>query len=285
MATSFQNMATLTYNGGTVNSNIVTGTLREVLSAVKTAVRDSYAASGTVTYVVSITNTGTADFTGLTLNDDLGGYLFNGVTVYPLAYETGSVRYYVNGTLRAAPTVTAGPPMTITGITVPAGGSALVIYETSVTRYAPLALESSITNTVSITGGGLIDPVTAQETVGVASGPDLSIFKSLEPAVVAENGRLTYTFLIQNNGNTAVTAADGVILRDTFDPILKGITVTYNGTAWTAGTDYTYNEITGEFASVAGSVTVPAAVYAQDAATGVWTATPGVSTLVISGAL
>ena len=41
MPTSFQNMATLTYTGGTVNSNIVTGELREVLTAVKTAVRET----------------------------------------------------------------------------------------------------------------------------------------------------------------------------------------------------------------------------------------------------
>jgi len=33
-------MATLTYTGGTVNSNIVTGELREVLTAAKTAVRE-----------------------------------------------------------------------------------------------------------------------------------------------------------------------------------------------------------------------------------------------------
>jgi len=32
-------MATLTYTGGTVNSNIVTGELGEVLTAAKTAVR------------------------------------------------------------------------------------------------------------------------------------------------------------------------------------------------------------------------------------------------------
>lgn len=59
--------------------------------------------------------------------------------------------------------------MTVTGITVPAGGSALVIYETEVTRYAPLAAESSVVNTVTVTGGGLAAPVTAEETVGVVS--------------------------------------------------------------------------------------------------------------------
>lgn len=283
MATSFTNMATLSYTGGTVDSNIVTGQIQEVLSAVKTAVLDRYAPDGSVTYVVSLTNSGTADLTGLTLSDDLGGYTFNGVTLYPLAYETGSVRYYVNGVLRAAPTVNAGPPMTVTGLTVPAGGSALVIYETRVTRYAPLAAESEITNTVTVTGGGLVDPVTASETVGAASGPRLSITKSLNPTVVSENGQLTYTFVIRNSGNTAVTAADDVVLRDTFSPILRDLTVTFNGAAWTAGTNYTYDAATGSFASTAGQITVPAATYTQDAATGVWSVTPGTATLVITG--
>ena len=147
MPTSFQNMATLTYTGGTVNSNIVTGELREVLTAAKTAVRENYEPGGTVTYVVSLTNSGVTPLTGLTISDNLGGYAFGGATLYPLAYLPGSVRYYVNGALQAAPAVNAGPPMTVTGITVPAGGSALVIYETEVTRYAPLAAESSVVNT------------------------------------------------------------------------------------------------------------------------------------------
>ena len=145
MPTSFQNMATLTYTGGTVNSNIVTGELREVLTAAKTAVRGRNTSRVGRSYVVSLTNAA-SPLTGLTISDNLGGYTFGGATLYPLAYLPGSVRYYVNGALQAAPAVNAGPPMTVTGITVPAGGSAFVIYETEVTRYAPLAAESSIVN-------------------------------------------------------------------------------------------------------------------------------------------
>jgi len=276
-------MATLTYTGGTVNSNIVTGELREVLTAAKTAVRENYEPGGTVTYVVSLTNSGVTPLTGLTISDNLGGYAFGGATLYPLAYLPGSVRYYVNGALQAAPAVNAGPPMTVTGITVPAGGSALVIYETEVTRYAPLAAESSIVNTVTVTGGGLTAPVTAEETVGAVSSPRLSITKGLNPTVVAENGRITYTFTIQNTGNTPVTATDDVILRDTFDPVLNGLTVTYNGAPWTAGTQYTYDGTTGLFATTAGQITVPAATYTQDPVTGAWTVTPGVSELIVTG--
>ena len=239
-------MATLTYTGGTVDSNIVTGELREVLTVVKTAVNKSYELGGRVTYVISLSNSGTVALTGLTLTDDLGGYAFGGTTLYPLAYVEGSLRYFQNGVLQDMPAVVAGPPMTVTGVTVPAGGSALVVYETAVTRYTPMAAESTVT-------------------------------------AVAANGQLTYTFTIQNRGNTAVTAADDVTLRDVFKPILKNITVTYNGTAWSAGTEYTYSETTGEFVSAVGQITVPAATYTQDPVTGVWSVTPGSSVLVITG--
>ena len=245
--------------------------------------RENYEPGGTVTYVVSLTNSGITPLTGLTISDNLCGYTFGGATLYPLAYLPGSVRYYVNGALQAAPVVNAGPPMTVTGITVPAGGSALVIYETEVTRYAPLAAESSVVNTVTVTGGGLAAPVTAEETVGVVSSPRLSITKGLNPTVVAENGRITYTFTIQNTGNTPVTATDDVILRDTFDPVLNCLTVTYNGAPWTAGTQYTYDGTTGLFATTAGQITVPAATYTQDPVTGAWAVTPGVSELIVTG--
>ena len=88
--------------------------------------------------------------------------------------------------------------------------------------------------------------------------PDLAITKSVSPSIVAENGQITYTFLIENYGNTEASASDNVIITDTFNPILTGITVTYNGNAWTAPASYTYNEATGEFATVAGQITVPA---------------------------
>ena len=166
--------------------------------------------------------------------------------------------------------------------TVPAADNAAPLADGSYTSAAQGCM-GEVTVTVTVTGGGLAEAVTAQETVGVASGSRLSVCKSLSPTVVAENGQLTYTFTIQNRGNTAVTAADDVTLRDVFKPILKNITVTYNGTAWSAGTEYTYSETTGEFVSAVGQITVPAATYTQDPVTGVWSVTPGSSVLVITG--
>ena len=70
----------------------------------------------------------------------------------------------------------------------------------------------------------------------------LTITKSLSPVPVTENGTLTYTFLVQNNGNTAAAAGSAAVITDDFDPILKNLTVSFNGTAWTEGVDYTYDE-------------------------------------------
>lgn len=281
MAT-FTNYAKLSYNGITTESNVVTGELLETLSAVKTAVPEAYTANGTVAYVVSLVNSGTAAFNALTVTDDLGGYTFDGATVYPLAYSDGSVKYYVNGILQATPSVTAGPPLEISGISVPAGGNAIIVYEARVTGYAPLGTEATVTNTVTISGTGLSTSVTASETIGNSPETELNITKAISPAAVTENGTLTYTFVIENTGSVAATAADNVIMTDTFDPILDPLSVTFNGTAWTQGINYTYDATTGVFATQAGEITVPAATYTQNDS-GVWTVQPGTATLVITG--
>ena len=228
MAT-FTNFATLSYNGGTTTSNVVTGELLETLSATKIAVMDDYTAKDDVTYVVTLLNSGTAPLNGLTVTDDLGGYLFEGDTVYPLEYTNGSIHYYINGVLQADPAVTAGPPLVISGISVPAGGNVMLVYEATVTEFAPLAADDTITNTAVITGGGLAAPVTASEIIETEDRADLTISKSVSPAVVTENGQLTYTFVIANHGNTPAVATDDVVVSDVFDPILNPITVTFNG--------------------------------------------------------
>lgn len=278
----FTNFATLSYNGGTTDSNTVVGEIVETLAVTKTAVTDNYTAKDSIVYAVSVTNSGTAPFSNLTLTDNLGGYAFNQTTVYPLEYTANSVLYYINGVLQTAPTVTAGPPLVISGITVPAGGNAVIIYETTVTAYAPLDAEGTVTNTVTVTGGGLATALTATETVSVLPRADLTIGKALSPTAVSENGTLTYTFVIANSGSIAATASDNVVLTDTFSPILKNIGVTLDGVALTEGTQYTYDTATGVFATVAGQITVPAATYTQNA-DGTQAVTPGTATLVITG--
>lgn len=282
MATFF-NQATLSYNGNTVNSNIVTGELVDVISATKTALTSDYTAGSVVSYAVNIINTGTVDFNGLSITDDLGAYTFNATTLVPLTYIDGSVRYFVNGVPAAAPTVTAGPPLTISGINVPASGNATVIYSATVNSFAPLGENADITNTVTVTGGGISSDITAEATVPADTEALLTITKSLNPTVVSDNGQLTYTFVIQNTGAQAVIATDNASITDTFDPIINITGVTFDGAAWAEGTNYTYDDTTGVFTTVPGQIVVPAATYAQDPTTGTYIINPGTVTLTVTG--
>lgn len=281
MAT-FTNQATLRYNGNVINSNITTGELLEALSASKTAVIDTYNQGADITYVINIINSGTTAFNGVSVTDNLGAYTFGTETLVPLDYVTGSVQYYANGVLQATPAVTAGPPLVISGITVPANGVATIIYVVRANQYAPLDTTGEITNTAVVSGTGTTD-ITVSETVTPENGARLTITKAMSPTTITENGRLTYTFTIQNLGNPDAVVTDNVAITDTFNPILSDLTVTFNGTTWTEPANYTYSETTGEFATVAGQITVPAATYTQDTATGIWVVEPGVSVLTVTG--
>ena len=281
----FTNQATLTYNGNSTNSNIAYGEILDVLVATKTAVEGSYTPGQLVTYVVTLRNTGGAPLAGLVVTDNLGGYDFNGATVYPLTYEVGSVALFANGVPQTAPTVTAGPPLVFSDITVPADGDVVIVYQARANAYANPAVDGTIDNTVTVTGDGLSAPITATETVNASADPVLSISKSITPAQVVDNDRVTYTFVIQNSGNQAVVATDDAAITDTFDPILTALAVTFNGVSWTQGVQYNYNEATGLFTTVPGQILVPAATYVQDPVTGAYTATPGIATLVVTGTI
>lgn len=283
MAT-FYNQATLNYNNTTTTSNITTGEIVDSLTATKTALVPTYTSGDNVTYVISIVNSSTTDYTGLTVTDNLGAYTYNTSTVYPLTYTPDSIRYYINGALQATPTIGATRPLTLTGISVPAGGNTTIVYETTANNFAPPAAASTITNTVTITGTGLTEPVTATETVTVLAAPMLNISKSLSPTTINGNGQITYTFIIQNMGNTAAAATDNATIIDTFTPALSNITVTYNGDTMPVTTFYTYNETTGLFQTVPGQITVPAATFTQST-TGEYTVTPGIATVTVTGTI
>lgn len=281
----FSNQATLTYNGTTTSSNVAYGELLEVLTATKTAVENGYAPGSTITYVVTLRNTGNTSLTGLTVTDDLGGYPFGTGIVYPLEYVADSVRLFTDGVPQPAPAAIPGPPLVFTGISVPAEGDTVLVYQTTATAFASPAAEGTVTNTVTVTGEGVTGPVTASATVDSVAAPELSITKSITPAQVVDNDRVTYTFVIQNRGNTPVLATDNGVITDVFNPVLTDLAVTFEGMTWTQGVQYTYNEATGLFTTEAGQITVPAATYTQNPTTGEFTVTPGVATLVVTGTI
>ena len=283
MAT-FTNKATLSYSGRTVDSNTVTGTINELLAVSKNAVLGTYVENGTVTYVISLVNSGTTTLNGLTVTDDLGASVVGGLNITPLEYVEGSVSYFINGVLQAPPTVTSTLPLVITGVSVPADGDAFLVYQANVTEFAGLDVGSSITNTVTVNGSGLAEDVTDSETVTVLSRPELSITKALDPSVVGDDGALTYIFKIENRGNTATVVGDNVTVSDTFDPVLNVTSVTLDGVVLTEGTEYTYDSVTGSFSTTPGFINVPAATYVQNS-DGSYTVVPGSVTLEVNGTI
>ncbi len=283
MATFF-NRATLTYGTNSITSNTVSGEIVQTLSVTKTASADEYISGSVLTYVVALVNSGLTALTGLTVTDDLGEFpISEGNSVRPLSYVLGSVLYYVNGVLQPTPAVVTASPLVLSGISVPAGGNALIIYNATVNEFAPLEEDSEITNTVTVSGNSTLGDITASETVRAANTPLLSILKSLSPDTVPENGTLTYTLLIENRGNAPVTS--DLTVTDRFDPILENITVTYNGAVWTEGSDYTYNEETGLFTTLPGAITLPAASFITDPETGEVSVTPGSAVIRITGTI
>ena len=282
---TFTNQAALSYRNRVRYSNLTTGQIADTLTVTKEALTGTYGPEEDVTYVVRLENNGAAPLADLTLTDDLGGYAFDQATLYPLSYKADSLHYYVNGAAQPAPAVTPGAPLTVSGISVPAGGNALIVYEASVTAFASPAEDGSIVNTVSVSGGGLTAPVTASATVTAAAGPELTITKSLTPETVGADRQVTYTFTIENEGNAATAAEDEVTVTDTFDPALTNLTVTLDGAPLAQTSGYTYDESTGAFATVPGAIQVPAAAYTQDPATGVYTAEPGEAVLTVTGTI
>lgn len=282
MAT-FTNQATLTYAGRSVNSNIVNGEITDIINVTKNAVVDTYTANDVITYAISVVNTGTTPVTGITLTDDLGAYAIGNGSVVPLTYTPDSVKLFIDGVLQPAPTVTAENPLTLTGLTVPAGSNALIVYETTTNGFTPIEAGGQVTNTATLSAPSLAEDASASETVTAENAADLSIEKSLTPDTVPANGTITYSFDIRNTGNT--DAPDDVVITDTFDPALQNITVTFNGTPWTEGTEYNYDPATGVFTTVAGNIPVPAATFSQNATTGEYVTVPGTATLTVSGTI
>ena len=283
MAT-FYNQATLSYKGRTVSSNVASGEIVSNLSVSKTAVTDVYSPGDELVYVVTIVNSGTNPLSGLTVTDDLGEYAFGEETLVPLTYVDGSVKYFIDGVLQPAPTVSEVSPLTVSGISVPADGTIMLIYAAGVNSFAPPEVGGSITNTATVSGIG-ISGLAASETVNAAAESNLDIAKSVCPTTVSENDEVTYTFVITNSGCAEAGIADSVSVEDIFSPILRNISVSYNGAQIEKITGYTYDESTGEFATVAGEITVPAAAYTQDPVTGEWTGEPGSVTLTVSGTI
>ena len=275
---AFTNQAKLTYDSRTALSNIANGNISDPFVLTKRAVNDDYIFGDDVTYVLTITNSSASALTNVTVTDDLGAYSYGPtpITVYPLTY-VGPILYSTNGTPQAnIVPVSSTPTLVFVVPSVPAGGNATLIYEVDVNQYAPLDVDDSIVNHAAIPS---LSGIEAEEEIFTEDIPLLSVCKSIYPNPVIDNQTATFTFIVNNYGNTASTDVE---FTDTFNPVLTGVAVTVDGAPLTLGTDYTYDTVSGLLTILTGHLTVPAATYAQDAS-GIVTTTPGYITIVVTG--
>jgi uncharacterized repeat protein (TIGR01451 family) len=175
------------------NADSVSVTVSQPGLAVDKSVDDATPQEGdTVTFTVSVTNSGTGDANGVTISDLLPA----GVTFVSSNASQGS---YVSGT----GVWTVG--------TVPASGSAtLQIVATVNTGTAG----STITNTATLTASTPADPTPGDnaDSASLAVGqPDLSITKTTSASQVRSGDRVTFTIVVTNSGAadaTSVTVTD-----------------------------------------------------------------------------
>ena len=287
MARQITNQASLTYQYGGVTasaaSNIATAIFQETLSAAKTSLDAAYRSGQALTYILTLTNSGSAALTNVQAVDDLGTYTPAGGTaaVTPLTY-TGPALLYVNGALSGPITPAAAEnAITFTIPSIPAGATAMILYKARVNGNAQLAAGASVQNTVTATADGVAESVSAAHTVTAEDYADVNIVKAMTPQTVTGGSVLTYTFTLSNRGNVPAT---NVVLTDAFSPAPANISVSINGKAVPA-VDYTYTDgvLTLPASGAAATLGVPAASIVQDAATGAVTVTPGETTVVVTG--
>lgn len=282
-----ENFATVRYtSGGTAATRVSNVAQTELTSSVtftKATLGNSYNADDTVTYILTIANTSTTAFNTVTITDNLGSFEENGTFYTPLTYVGPAVLLVDGQDVSANLTVDASAPASLV-FTIPAlaaGATANIIYRAEVNDFAPLDVDSTITNTATLTTESDCADGTASATITVAPAADVSVFKQMTPNPVICGDTVTYTIRIFNYGNIP---AEDVQLVDAFDPAPTNITVSRNGVLLP---DIAYTYEGGVLTVPSGTEldTVPAATFTRDATTGEVIVTPGVLEYVITGTI
>lgn len=193
------------------------------INVVKAASTSSVILGDTVTYTVTVSNTGTANATSVVLTDPLPA----GLTAV-----SGSVT--VAGVSKPTYDIVAGAPLG----TLNFGASIVVTYKATVTS---IPASNALVNTAnasfsfqSVAGGPTITGVIPSNSVTVTVyAPSITLTKTANKTNATVGTALTYTVLVKNSGNigAAVTFTDNIPTGSTF--IAGSFTV--NGTAVPAG--------------------------------------------------
>ncbi|WGQ08608.1 gliding motility-associated C-terminal domain-containing protein [Pedobacter gandavensis] len=211
-------VATPSEVGGTPSSSTVLTQVSRtpVLTITKTGAA-TLVAGQQVSYVVTVTNTSTADAKALVIADAVPAELSN-VTWSTSTQGTASVIGTGNGTANA---------ISVTG-NLPAGAANKIVINISGTLSA--AFSGTLANTATATPAEPGTLVKSATSTGIATRqPALSILKT-GPATITAGNQITYTITV---GNTGVSDAVDLVLTDVVPASIKNVTwtSTINGTA------------------------------------------------------
>ncbi|MBO9662257.1 hypothetical protein [Dokdonella sp.] len=162
---------------------------------------------GTVTYTVTVRNTGTVAADGTTLDDPLPTGIAD--ATWTCSAEGGAVCPEASGTGAVAATITTFPP----------GGRLVYTIVATVDDNPP---SPSVANTATITppAGGVCDssaPRPCDATTVLPVAPQIELTKTSEPAEAIPGGTLTWTVTVTNTGQAD---AAGTLIDD---PVPSGI--------------------------------------------------------------
>jgi uncharacterized repeat protein (TIGR01451 family) len=242
------------------------------LAATKTAIPNgTYLPGQSLSYLITVTNNGPSDVTGVTVNDAVPA----SVTVINWTCSAVSA-----GADCGAITSGTGNAINLINVTLPNTGSIQI----AVNGTVALATTGTISNTAVATLPAGVNcstpPCTFSATVSNNNGgvPQLSIVKTATPTAFAVGQPGTYSLMVSNTGSTSTSGAISV-----FDPLPTGITTTGtpSGAGWncSASTSTTINCTTATVllpGSNAPTITAPVAIAAN-------VASPAVNTATVSG--
>ncbi|MEK2492765.1 hypothetical protein WN990_24750 [Kitasatospora purpeofusca] len=166
------------------------------LEIAKTAAPNPAAVGDTVTYTVTVRNTGAADYPGAVVDDDLTGVLG------AADYRNDAVAIDAEGAVLAAPVYSA-PRLSWTG-TVTKGGTVTLRYSVRITGATSL----TAVNKVTADGSTCLPPdptdPACSTTVTVKR---LTVRKSADTQEARPGGRVTYTVTVTNDGSAPYPGA------------------------------------------------------------------------------
>lgn len=176
-----------------INDCIVTLKNENELQVTKSVQNETFNAGDTISFIVTIKNTGVGYFSGLRVLDNFGGVNY-------IEYVSGSGAIYKNGSIEKPETISCVPLVFSLTPLLP-NESVILTYLCKVRNNIPLSVQN-INSTVEVTGYTNNSTITnvASVIINRAKTAELKIVKSASATSVVSGEIFSYYLTIENEG-------------------------------------------------------------------------------------